>query len=341
MNFPHFCEFWCFSLGKQARKVYRTFVPECPCEKFMNRPFFGLVCRGHFWSEKFNAGMKAFRAQASQNRSFVSEQLSCGSAEWKFSPFFSAKGVVKLGVKVWWNFSCATFSRVWVSEAENFTKISFQKQCEKREISHKVQSAGAWHWFVWEWENAEKKGHKNKCSRPGIFWRLCYVFLSPVRNDPKRNINKCSPPTQSREYPPSLFRYAYVWFLSLIYFYYIRDQKKKPHVRNFPPTILGPAMAAPFFWTPGIFRSFCRKTSMSIKFLILGGGGAEVPILFLWQGDFSEKMNETEIWLIAGIPLLPWFPGNFRDSVEFGRIREIFGKFRENSVEFSGIQYGA
>ena len=36
MNFAHFCEFWCFSLGKQARFTYRTFVPECPCEKFMN-----------------------------------------------------------------------------------------------------------------------------------------------------------------------------------------------------------------------------------------------------------------------------------------------------------------
>ena len=27
-----------------------TFVPECPCEKFMNWPFFGLVCWGHSWS---------------------------------------------------------------------------------------------------------------------------------------------------------------------------------------------------------------------------------------------------------------------------------------------------
>ena len=26
-----------------------TFVPECPCEKFMNWPFFGLVCRGDSW----------------------------------------------------------------------------------------------------------------------------------------------------------------------------------------------------------------------------------------------------------------------------------------------------
>ena len=39
MSFAHFCEFWCFSLGKQARFTSRTFVPECPCEKFMNWPF--------------------------------------------------------------------------------------------------------------------------------------------------------------------------------------------------------------------------------------------------------------------------------------------------------------
>ena len=43
MNFAHFfCEFWCFALGKQARLTSRTFVPECPCKKFMNWPFFGL-----------------------------------------------------------------------------------------------------------------------------------------------------------------------------------------------------------------------------------------------------------------------------------------------------------
>ena len=47
MNFAHFCEFWCFSLGKQARFTNWTFVLECPCEKFMNRPLLGLVCRGH------------------------------------------------------------------------------------------------------------------------------------------------------------------------------------------------------------------------------------------------------------------------------------------------------
>ena len=45
MNFAHFCEFWCFSLGKQARFT-SNFCSGMPWEKFMNWPFFGLVCRG-------------------------------------------------------------------------------------------------------------------------------------------------------------------------------------------------------------------------------------------------------------------------------------------------------
>ena len=35
-EFALFCEFWCFSLGKQAPFTFRNLVPECPCEKFMN-----------------------------------------------------------------------------------------------------------------------------------------------------------------------------------------------------------------------------------------------------------------------------------------------------------------
>ena len=67
MNFAHFFKFWCFSLGKQARFTYWTFVPECPCEKFMNWPFFGLVCRAtpeiNVWSKnwkKSSQGIQTF-----------------------------------------------------------------------------------------------------------------------------------------------------------------------------------------------------------------------------------------------------------------------------------------
>ena len=43
-----------------------------------------------------------------------------------------------------------------------------------------------------------------------------------------------------------------------------------------PPAMLGPEMAAPILWAPGIFGSFCRKTPTPIKFLLLGGGGVLV-----------------------------------------------------------------
>ena len=72
--------------------------------------------------------------------------------------------------------------------------------------------------------------------------------------------------------------------------------QKKPHVRNLCAVILGPEMAAPILWAPGIFCSFCWNIPMPIKFLVLGGGGAvgflqgggggEVPILFLWAWGF-------------------------------------------------------
>ena len=52
MNFAHFfVNSGVFSLGKQARFTNWIFVPECPCEKFMNWPFFGLVCQGDSWQK--------------------------------------------------------------------------------------------------------------------------------------------------------------------------------------------------------------------------------------------------------------------------------------------------
>ena len=36
-------------LRKTRHDSHWTFVLECPCEKFMNWPFFGMVCRGHSW----------------------------------------------------------------------------------------------------------------------------------------------------------------------------------------------------------------------------------------------------------------------------------------------------
>ena len=50
MNFrPFLCEFWCVFPKENKHDSHWTFVLECPCEKFINWPFFGFVCRGHSW----------------------------------------------------------------------------------------------------------------------------------------------------------------------------------------------------------------------------------------------------------------------------------------------------
>ena len=46
MNFAHFCEFWCFSLGKQARFTL-NFCSAMPLRKVHELTFLGLVCWGH------------------------------------------------------------------------------------------------------------------------------------------------------------------------------------------------------------------------------------------------------------------------------------------------------
>ena len=60
-------------------------------------------------------------------------------------------------------------------------------------------------------------------------------------------------------------------------------------------------MAAPILWAPDIFwGSFCWKTPMPIKFLLLGGGGVcwgflegrvEVPILFSFRDTKGTPKN--------------------------------------------------
>ena len=44
-EFAHFCVNSGVFPWENKRDSHRTFVPECPREKFMNWPFFGLVCR--------------------------------------------------------------------------------------------------------------------------------------------------------------------------------------------------------------------------------------------------------------------------------------------------------
>ena len=62
---------------------------------------------------------------------------------------------------------------------------------------------------------------------------------------------------------------------------------------KFVSAILGPETAAPILWTPGKNAFFLQEKPVSIKFLVLRGGGilglggrGEVPILFLWARGF-------------------------------------------------------
>ena len=59
---------------------------------------------------------------------------------------------------------------------------------------------------------------------------------------------------------------------------------------KFVSAILGPEMGAPILWTPGKMRSACRKNHVRKIPLFWGGfgggGGGEVPILFLWARGF-------------------------------------------------------
>ena len=64
---------------------------------------------------------------------------------------------------------------------------------------------------------------------------------------------------------------------------------------KFVSAILGPEMATPILRTPGKMLPFCRKTSMSIKFLVLEGGGilgfgGGGRFYFYGREDFSESL---------------------------------------------------
>ena len=65
---------------------------------------------------------------------------------------------------------------------------------------------------------------------------------------------------------------------------------------KFPPVILGPEMAAPILWAPGIFGLFLLKNPHAHKippfrggsWVFLGGGGWKCQFYFYGRGDFSD-----------------------------------------------------
>ena len=69
---------------------------------------------------------------------------------------------------------------------------------------------------------------------------------------------------------------------------------------NFLSAILGPEMAAPILWAPGKMRSFLQEKTMSIQFLLLGGGisglggGGECRFYFYWARGFFWTLSRQQ-----------------------------------------------
>ena len=74
---------------------------------------------------------------------------------------------------------------------------------------------------------------------------------------------------------------------------------------KFPPVILGPQMAAPILWAPGIFGLFLLENPHAHKIPPFRGGswfflegGVEVPILFLWAWGFFRKNDSESVQIV-------------------------------------------
>ena len=84
---------------------------------------------------------------------------------------------------------------------------------------------------------------------------------------------------------------------------------------KFPPVILGPEMAAALLWAPGIFWLLLENPHAHnilllgeggvLGFFLEGGGGVEVPILFLWARFFFPSHPFSARTLASTFPRLP------------------------------------
>ena len=119
--------------------------------------------------------------------------------------------------------------------------------------------------------------------------------------------------------------------------------QKNPRVRKIIcPQFWGRKWLRQFYGRLEKLRSFCRKTSMPIKFLGLGGGildfgGEGVPILFLWARGF--------FWFFGGSANLPSkesrygvSQGYYRNIVRYGATKSLNGlRFKVRSFWRGGV----
>ena len=90
-----------------------------------------------------------------------------------------------------------------------------------------------------------------------------------------------------------------------------RPRKNKTPIRKsvmsikFPPVILGPEMAAPILWAPGILGFFLLENPHAHKippfrggsWFFLEGGGWKCQFYFYGRGDFFEPRKIGVFWL--------------------------------------------
>ena len=98
----------------------------------------------------------------------------------------------------------------------------------------------------------------------------------------------------------------------------IVNLQKKLYVRNFPPSILGPEMAAPILWAPGIFGLFLLENHAHkiprFRRCFFLEGGAEVPILFLCRKAFQSDFGAYQA--LARVLKSPSNPQNCRKNAK-------------------------
>ena len=111
---PFLCEFWCVFLGKQARFTSRTFVPECPCGKFMNWPFFGLSL---VWFAGATPGGTLLQTTPFSGPKSVHYKLNHGASvsrsgsDDQLSNIAPANGFMRYGQSSYYTSSCLVYSK--------------------------------------------------------------------------------------------------------------------------------------------------------------------------------------------------------------------------------------
>ena len=124
------------SLRRSSHDGLRAFADECPNLLWEPPPVL-VLWRAKLWiaQEKLHHLAKSLGPRNSQS------SYPADVRKWSFSSLLSAKGVVKFGVKFWWNFPCYVFQGLGVRG--KFHQISRQKRCEKRKIHANFTLLGA------------------------------------------------------------------------------------------------------------------------------------------------------------------------------------------------------